>query len=298
MAEHKRTESLRLQVGQPFNPFKLFTGIFVPEGLVKLNTLSPGAKVTYGRLCRYAGQNGNCFPSVGTLASETGVGERQAQRYLAELERHRLIERINRFDEKGQTSNAFHFLWHPAFESGVTDTSPGGVTDTSPEGVTDPSPKESQSEESQFEEKNTDLDCPATNRKKRDSQPGVSMPSPQCRQYPRLREALADYMVTEPDDERVYPKDRHIVDIMDAAAGATEEEVLRCLTFLREERGLKAGTKNGPHHFSWFLTVVGDYFRQRQEREEAANPIGYDGWEERNATRLSEAEFDSMTDAF
>jgi hypothetical protein len=33
-----------LQVGQPFNPFRLFTGIFIPEALVRSSLVSPGAK--------------------------------------------------------------------------------------------------------------------------------------------------------------------------------------------------------------------------------------------------------------
>jgi hypothetical protein len=42
---------------------------------------------------------------------------------------------------------------------------------------------------------------------------------------------------------------------------------------------------------------VGDYFRRKREREEVADPIGYDAWSERNETRLSKAQFNSMTDA-
>ena len=60
------------------------------------------------------------------------------------------------------------------------------------------------------------------------------------------------YMVSDRDDERISPTDRHVVSVMDSAEGATEDEVLRSLRFLREERGLKPGTKNGPRHFSWF----------------------------------------------
>jgi hypothetical protein len=157
--------------------------------------------------------------------------------------------------------------------------------------VKDTSPKESQSEESQFEEKKTDLDCPATNRKKRDSRLDASLPMPTCKQYPRLREALARYMMAGPEDEKVYPKPRHVVDVMDAAAGATEDEVLRCLSYLRDERGLKPGTRNGPRQFSWFPTVVGDYFRRQRDRQQAADPTGVPD------VGFSQAEFDSMTDA-
>ena len=80
-----------LEVGQPFNPFGLFTGIFVPDALVRSTAISAGAKLAYGRLARYAGQDGKCYPAVHTLASEIGVSERQTQNYLTELEAQKLI---------------------------------------------------------------------------------------------------------------------------------------------------------------------------------------------------------------
>ncbi len=58
-------------------------------------------------------------------------------------------------------------------------------------------------------------------------------------------------MMAGSDDEKVYPKARHVVEVMDAAAGATEDEVLGCLSYLRDERGLKPGTRSGPRHFSF-----------------------------------------------
>jgi hypothetical protein len=73
-----------MRVGQPFNPFGLFTGIFIPEALMRAKNISLGAKVTYGRLARYAGQKGDCYPSVKTLAAELATSERQTQRYLRE----------------------------------------------------------------------------------------------------------------------------------------------------------------------------------------------------------------------
>ena len=278
------------EVGQPFNPFRLFTGIFIPEALVRSSLVSPGAKMAYGRLARYAGQDGKCFPSVGSLAGEIGVSDRQAQKYLAELERARLIRRRTRFSGRAQTSNYIEFLWHPMFQDGANDHSGEGVNDHSPGGVNDSSPKESQFEESHLEEK-SDIDCPATNRKERDSRPDASSLMSTCKQYPRLREALALYLMTGPEDEKVYPRPRHVVDVMDAAEGATEDEVLQCLSYLREERGLKPETRSGPRHFSWFPTVVGDYFRRRHERQQAANPTGVPD------VGFSQAQFESMTGA-
>jgi hypothetical protein len=81
----------------------LFTGIFIPEALVRSGLVSAGAKLAYGRLARYAGQDGMCFPAVDTLAEEVGVCGRQVQKYLAELEK--LIRRRARFSDGAQTSN-------------------------------------------------------------------------------------------------------------------------------------------------------------------------------------------------
>jgi len=286
-----------LQVGQPFNPFGLFTGIFIPDALVRSTTVSAGAKLTYGRLARYAGQDGKCYPAVDTLAAEIGLGGRQVQRYLTELERAHLIRRVIRYAGRAQTSNGFEFLWHEMFQKGVTDLSGEGVSDPSPHPVSHPSPKESQIEESQLEETNGDLDYLATNRKERDSRPDPASAPAGLKQYLQLRETLAGYMTSGPDDEVVYPSYRQVVDVMDAAGGASEDEVLKCLAYLCNERGLRPGTKNGPRHFSWFPTVVVDYFRKKRARQEVAEPTE-PGAATRARTELSQAEFDTMTDAF
>jgi hypothetical protein len=285
-----------LRVGEPFNPFGLFNGSWIPEVLLRAKGISPGAKLIYGRLTRYAGTDGECYPAVPTLAAEVALSVRQTQKYLSELERVGLIRRIPKISKSGQTSNDYVFLWHTLFEGAVKKATPGRVSDPAPEGVNDRSPKESQSEESQVEESpNIDLDYPPTNRKKRYSQVDDEDDCSGCRQYPRLREAIADYMMAPDDDERVYPTDRLVVDVMDAAAGATEEAVIRCLRYLKDERGLLPGTRHGPRRFGWFKTVVGDYFRQKSSREAVfALPVTGD---HNDSSRLSKAEFDDMTEA-
>jgi DNA-binding transcriptional regulator YhcF (GntR family) len=121
-----------LRPGDAFNPYRMFTGLFIPEGLARGDLISPGAKLAWGRLARYAGQDGQCYPSVKTLAAEIGVGERQTQKYLVELEKARLIRRRSCFVGRAQTSNTFEFLWHEIFEEGVNDRSREGVNDHSP----------------------------------------------------------------------------------------------------------------------------------------------------------------------
>jgi hypothetical protein len=77
---------------------------------------------------------------------------------------------------------------------------------------------------------------------------------------------------------------------MQAAIGATEDEVISYLRYLYNERGLRPGTKHGPRHFSWFKTVIADYFRQERERSCPAVAACA------NTAGLSKAEFDWMTE--
>jgi hypothetical protein len=62
MSGQRSTSAIRqvsLEVGLPFNPFGLFNGIFIPEALVRARGISLGAKIIFGRLARYAGEDGH-----------------------------------------------------------------------------------------------------------------------------------------------------------------------------------------------------------------------------------------------
>lgn len=130
-----------------------------------------------------------------------------------------------------------------------------------------------------------DLDCPPANRKRRGSQADVGLAS-----YPNIMEALARYMGKRPSG-------RTVVDILHAAGGASESEVVECLAYLWNERGLRPGRKNGPETWSWFQTVVMDYFAHNRERAEVANPCGYHEWADRNESKADREERDRMTAA-
>jgi hypothetical protein len=145
------------------------------------------------------------------------------------------------------------------------------------------------------EKEKRDLDCLPTHHKNRDAPAGDHARPSQIKQYPPLREALHRYF-QEPEQEDIYPSDRVVVDVMNAAGGATEEEVIVCLRYLYNERGLRPGTRNGPRHWSWFVTAVANYFSQKRRRDDAANPCGYWDWAERNDYKLSREQFEAMLD--
>jgi hypothetical protein len=71
--------------------------------------ISQGGKIAYARLAQYAGKNGEAWPKRETLAAEIGIKARQCDRYISELEKHRLIE----VERPGLTkSNRYRFLYH------------------------------------------------------------------------------------------------------------------------------------------------------------------------------------------
>jgi hypothetical protein len=120
----------------------------------------------------------------------------------------------------------------------------------------------------------TDSDNLPTNRKNRDSHADSSLAPSQCKPYPDLREAIARYMATDPQHPAPedFPTDRRVVEVIQAAGGASETEVVKCLRYLYDERGLRPGTTSGPRSFAWFPKVVRDDFDRRRTREDTAEP--------------------------
>src|ERR1700682_763437 len=58
----------------------------VPNHILDNGKLSPGAKLTYAMLLKYAWQNDYCFPGQVRLAKDMGVTDRSVRTYLQELQ--------------------------------------------------------------------------------------------------------------------------------------------------------------------------------------------------------------------
>ncbi len=108
-----------LNIGDPFNPWRKFHGVFIPEPIYKLprHELSWGAKVVYARLLRYAGRNGHAFPRRETLSQEVGYKSRQLDKYLAELKQKGFI----RTERRMHRSNIYTFLLHPSLSADLIE---------------------------------------------------------------------------------------------------------------------------------------------------------------------------------
>lgn len=121
-----------MKPGQLYNPWKMFVGSFVPNALMRCPDISSTAKLVFARLCQYAGQRGEAFPTQETLAAEVGVSEDRVYRILKDLEEFGLVKVIA---PTGQAkllhqSNRYVFPWHQIFDD--TDPEPLKATATEP----------------------------------------------------------------------------------------------------------------------------------------------------------------------
>jgi hypothetical protein len=64
----------------------------VPNHVLETDKLSPGAKLTFAMLLKYAWQNDYCFPGQERLAKDMGGGVRSVVRYVQELENRGFIK--------------------------------------------------------------------------------------------------------------------------------------------------------------------------------------------------------------
>ena len=73
--------------------------------------VSSSSRTVYRALLHYANrETWSCFPSIKTIAKDTGMSRSTIMRCLNELEKEDLILRINRLREKkGKTSNIYFF---------------------------------------------------------------------------------------------------------------------------------------------------------------------------------------------
>jgi hypothetical protein len=107
------------QVGQPFNPFKLFVGSFIPNTLLQYPNLSPSAKLIWARLAQYAGQDGRAYPKMATIANQVGLSEVYVQKRLKELVDNGFLVRQKATGQQRlqHFPDTYSFLFHACFAS-------------------------------------------------------------------------------------------------------------------------------------------------------------------------------------
>ena len=102
-----------MKIGEPFNPWNIFCGIWIPFCIVQCEDLSTGAKICFGRLLYHAGKDGHCFVSQRELGKELAVSPRQVRRYLDELVNLKLLKTESTEDRYFK----YYFLGHKMYET-------------------------------------------------------------------------------------------------------------------------------------------------------------------------------------
>ncbi len=86
----------------------------VPNHVLVSDRVSPGAKLTYAMLLKYAWQDDSCYPGQETLAKDMGVTDRSIRTYLQELQ---AAEFIN-IKQQGQGQPNLYVLYMRASGTG------------------------------------------------------------------------------------------------------------------------------------------------------------------------------------
>jgi len=98
---------------ETINPFNMWQGAFIPNWIMRRSEITATAKLVYGRLCQYAGRDGQAYPSIQTLADEVGIKRRQLSNVLNQLEALALIRRKPQTrDNGGKSTSIYEFLAH------------------------------------------------------------------------------------------------------------------------------------------------------------------------------------------
>jgi len=231
--------------------------------------LSHAAKLLYGRLCLFAGKNGMCNPSHETLAREVCLSVRRVLVVLAELRAYGLVT------WKRTRSSCVYTVRRSRYaENGVSDMPKTTTLDT---------PKTAHKKMSLKRGSLIDVKTkhPTTTacldlKKPVEVQSGRNVAAVAfLDKYRFIRPALRS-MVGETDPEQ--PSVHKVVRIIQACGSPPEREILIALRDLKQ-RGYGDGHIRT---YKYFETALADYLRQKQEREDAATPIGFDAWKDRN----------------
>ncbi len=82
----------------------------VPNFILENDHLSPGAKLTYAMLLKYAREQDECFPGQQRLAKDIGASDRSVRTWLRELEQARFITS----KQRGQGKSNLYTIWMKA----------------------------------------------------------------------------------------------------------------------------------------------------------------------------------------
>ncbi|TDT88636.1 helix-turn-helix domain-containing protein [Pseudodesulfovibrio indicus] len=123
----REKEAQPFKAGQRFNPYGHFRGIYIPDCVAKTKLLTPVEKLVWGRLCKHAGEDGNCYPSFTRISEALGISRSGAIKSVASLVFKRFLEKSTNEgalpNGRHHRTNRYVFLWHECLNDGLKATS-------------------------------------------------------------------------------------------------------------------------------------------------------------------------------
>jgi AraC-like DNA-binding protein len=129
MTERFSNHPIRIEDKRRFQDFRVETALLKSD-------LSTYERMVYVVLCSYASREGECFPSLETVASGSGCSVRQVQRALRVLEEKGVLRCLAQYrpQDKRQTANVYSILGFPNGQPGDTGKRKESQVITAPSG--------------------------------------------------------------------------------------------------------------------------------------------------------------------
>ena len=101
-----------------FRPFRAFNGAHVPSVILSSREISPGAKLLWGVLAKYAGEHGDAYPRQSRLAEDLGWNIKTLRKRLEELvQKGYIVQSREKGDRRAHRPFVYRFVWRDEFEA-------------------------------------------------------------------------------------------------------------------------------------------------------------------------------------
>ena len=123
-----------LEIGKRFNPYKLFTGAYIPNSLMESREFTSTEKLAWARLAQLSKGHDGIEATHAMIAVGIGIADQSVPAVIKGLVDKGLIQKVlptgqDRLDHKPVS---YYFLWHPIFATALradTDAAAGSDTD-------------------------------------------------------------------------------------------------------------------------------------------------------------------------
>lgn len=118
MSEEERTP------GQRFNPYRLFTGAYIPRAILEYRELSANAKLLWAKMAELSMGHDSVTATHKQLADGIGLSPRSIPKTIDNLIEEKFIEKVlpSGTDRLDHIAVTYFFRWHPIMESALRPT--------------------------------------------------------------------------------------------------------------------------------------------------------------------------------